>query len=68
MGTQRDVCSEEKGMKRQLESLPTSPAAGDSVPGWGGGEWCGNQPQDFISSPKPVSGQPFPAKLLPEAN
>ena len=32
------------------------------------GERCGKEPQNFISSPKPVSGQPFPAKLLPEAN
>lgn len=37
MGTQRDVCSEEKGTKRQVERLPTSPEAGDGVPGWGGG-------------------------------
>lgn len=32
------------------------------------GEQRGNQPQNLISFPKPVSGQPFPAKFLPEAN
>lgn len=37
---------------------------------WGvfGGERCRNQPQSLISFPKLVSGQPFPAKFLPEAN
>ena len=41
MGTQRDVCSEEKGVKRQVESLPTSPEAGDGVLGGAGGSGAG---------------------------
>lgn len=47
---------------------PTPPGSSFS---WGAGIWgeqCEKQQQNLISFAKPVSGQPFPAKLLPEAN
>lgn len=47
------------------------PAPPVSSLSWGAGIWGeqrGNQQQNLISFAKLVSGQPFPAKFLPEAN
>lgn len=74
-GNSRETWAEEDserpgavGVRVGNEPLPPiSPTLLETSDGvWRGGTvW---EPQNFISFPKPVPGQPFPAKFLPEAN
>lgn len=67
MGKPRDVCTQE-GIKGQVGRAHTSvfPLSWGFVPVFGGTVW--KPAANLISFAKPVSGHPFPAKFLPEAN